>query len=380
MERSWRAEQGIERVDYDAEYGPLADDMLAGGSGDPGVPAEAGTSIGVAPGGGRPQLALGFREGSDSAPTSSLRGTPPTPNPSRKREGDCLAQSSPLPLAGGGGGGRGAANVPQHTRPGPEPLLTRPLQARFCDQLARHGNVRLACRAAGVSAQTAYRLRRASVQFRALWDAALVIAREQVEDVLADRAVHGWEEAVFYHGEEVARRRRYDSRLLLAHLARLDRLADQVDSGVVARFDEALDALAADGEPVLATGHGAAGASQVPGEAKTSGGEAPDGGRPQPAPGLGEEGTPLLEAQLCWLEEHHGLLDEEEEVLHLLHTVPGVPGSALRAFGWAGTEAELAADRARWAARRAAWEALRDEEEPEEPSGEDAISPAAARC
>lgn len=42
--------------------------------------------------------------------------------------------------------------------------------------------------------------------------------------MLADRALNGVKENVFYHLEEVARRRRYDSRLLLAHLARLDRL------------------------------------------------------------------------------------------------------------------------------------------------------------
>ncbi|BDI61442.1 hypothetical protein [Qipengyuania nanhaisediminis] len=57
----------------------------------------------------------------------------------------------------------------------------------------------------------------------------MVKARAHVEAVLTDRAIHGVEEAVFYHGEEVARRRRYDSRLLLALLARLDRIAEAVE-------------------------------------------------------------------------------------------------------------------------------------------------------
>lgn len=226
------------------------------------------------------------------------------------------------------------------------------MQAQFCEHLARHGNVRLACRAAGVSAQTAYRMRRASAQFRALWDAALVIARDQVEDVLADRAVHGWDEAVFYHGEEVARRRRYDSRLLLAHLARLDKLAERAAGGVVARFDEALDTLSANEELVLAPGEAAvAGLAGVPTQAGVSGDVAPDCGRPEPALEPGEDDdtddTPLLEAQLCWLEEQYGTLTEEEEVFHLLHTVPGVPGSEFRRFGWRGGDGDLDADQAR---------------------------------
>ncbi len=344
--------RGIERVDYDTEYGLLADDAVAG------CLLEAAEYFG-------PGL-----DAEDEAGVETL----PQPLP---RGGEPVASDSPLTQGGAGGGCPTPAKAPARSsdrpnlRPGPEPLLTRPAQAVFCEHLARHGNVRLACRAAQVSAQTAYRMRRADGQFRALWDAALVIARDQVEDVLADRAIHGWEEAVFYHGEEVARRRRYDSRLLLAHLARLDRLAERAAGGVVERFDAALDALSADGELVLDTAEAAVatvsgvvadGPARATAQAGTSAGEALDGEGQQPAPGRGEGGeaqgaTPLLEAQLCWLEEHHGALDEEEEIFHLLHTVPGVPGSALRRFGWTGSEAELAADRARWAARRAAWEA-----------------------
>ena len=100
-------------------------------------------------------------------------------------------------------------------------------QAEFLQNLQLFGNVRLACRAARISAQTAYRQRRASPALAQAWDAALLAARDHAEQVLADRAVNGWEEAVFYHGEEVARRRRYSDRLLLAHLARLDRMAER---------------------------------------------------------------------------------------------------------------------------------------------------------
>ena len=113
-------------------------------------------------------------------------------------------------------------------------------QAEFLGSLQLFGNVRLACRAARVSAQTAYRQRRASAALAQAWDAALLAARSHAEATLADRAVNGWEEAVYYHGEEVARRRRYSDRLLLAHLARLDRLEAREE--VVAALG-ALDAM-----------------------------------------------------------------------------------------------------------------------------------------
>jgi len=109
--------------------------------------------------------------------------------------------------------------------------------------LSHHGNVRLACRAAGISPQTAYRARRASRDFGACWDAALVLARDHVEEVLADRALNGVEEVVYYHGEEIGRRIRYDNRLLLAHLARLDKLAERMEERGPVWFDDGLEAL-----------------------------------------------------------------------------------------------------------------------------------------
>lgn len=106
-------------------------------------------------------------------------------------------------------------------------VFPRERQAEFLAVLAEWGNVRAAARRVGVSRATVYRMRRLCPTFQNLWDAALLHARPQVEEVLADRALNGVEETVFYHGEEVAVRRRYDARLLLAHLARLDRLGRQ---------------------------------------------------------------------------------------------------------------------------------------------------------
>lgn len=100
----------------------------------------------------------------------------------------------------------------------------RALQAKFLKTLALWGNVRAAAQGVGVSRSAAYRMRRECLLFAELWDAALLCARPQVEEVLADRALNGTQETVFYHGEEIATRTRYDPRLLLAHLGRLDAL------------------------------------------------------------------------------------------------------------------------------------------------------------
>lgn len=123
-------------------------------------------------------------------------------------------------------------------------VFTPQAQAAFLEHLSLNGNVRLACRAAAVSPQTAYRARRRSSGFAGAWDAACVSARGVAEEALADRAINGWEEAVFYHGEEVARRRRFSDRLLLAHLARLDKLAEREGAreGLVV-LDDQIEAL-----------------------------------------------------------------------------------------------------------------------------------------
>ena len=137
-----------------------------------------------------------------------------------------------------------------HTR-APQTEFTRARQVLFLENLSVTGSVRSAAAAGGVSHQSAYRARRAQKAFRLAWDAALVAARANAETVLACRAIEGVEEKVFYHGEEVATRTRYSDRLLLAHLARLDRhAADARINAIAEDFDAALARFEA-GEEVL---------------------------------------------------------------------------------------------------------------------------------
>ena len=123
-------------------------------------------------------------------------------------------------------------------------------KTRFLDHLAHKGNVRAACKSVGLSREAAYRLRRRDPMFARGWSAAMVLARASSEEVLADRAIDGVEEEIYYRGELIGTRRRYDARLLLAHLARLDRLADEENAGAdAARFDEILAIIAGETMP-----------------------------------------------------------------------------------------------------------------------------------
>ncbi|MCP5397264.1 MAG: hypothetical protein H6918_11130 [Sphingomonadaceae bacterium] len=152
----------------------------------------------------------------------------------------------------------GSASQPEQREEDTRSILTPEVQSRFLDSLSINGTVRLACRHAGVSAQTVYRARRRWRGFRLAWDAALLAARSHAEEALACKALDGWEEPVFYHGELVATRQRFSDRLLLAHLARLDRLAERAElAAVLEVFDDMVEALAEGEElpePDLASG------------------------------------------------------------------------------------------------------------------------------
>jgi hypothetical protein len=146
--------------------------------------------------------------------------------------------------------------LPGEPADAPHGLFTRARQVEFLHALADCGAVRNASARVGVSYRTVYRERRANAAFRRAWDAALLSARALSEDVLACRALDGVEEVVWFRGEEVGRRVRYDSRLLLAHLARLDKLTEDARTRAFADdYEGALERYAAgidDPAPVCA--------------------------------------------------------------------------------------------------------------------------------
>ena len=174
------------------------------------------------------------------------------------RAGGADPQEAPASAGEQGRAATAAPNLPalisaipgDHTR-APQTEFVRERQVVFLENLSVTGSVRSAASAAGVSHQSAYRARRGQGHFRLAWDAALVAARANAADTLACRAIDGVEEKVFYHGEEIATRTRYSDRLLLAHLARLDKHAADARTNAFAEdWDGAIARFAAGEAPV----------------------------------------------------------------------------------------------------------------------------------
>jgi hypothetical protein len=130
-------------------------------------------------------------------------------------------------------------------------------QIVFLESLAACGVVTDACREAGLSAQSAYtfRNRRSGRAFATAWDAVLVHrARARLGDELLSRAMNGCIEAVHQNGEIVGERHRFDNRLSMAVLSRLDRLAEKEGAreeqlrAVSEDLDDFLDCVEAGGD------------------------------------------------------------------------------------------------------------------------------------
>jgi len=109
----------------------------------------------------------------------------------------------------------------------------------FLEALAECGCVADAAARAGMSVRSAYYLRNRAENgaFRYAWDAARLLARDQMAENLTSRALNGYVEIVTRDGKPWLERRRYDNRLSLAMLARLDHLAEaQGEEAEIARI------------------------------------------------------------------------------------------------------------------------------------------------
>lgn len=124
------------------------------------------------------------------------------------------------------GRARNKIKKPYRTLPAFKPVPREKAQARgwtparqreFIEALADTGSVKSAARTVGLSAKSAYDLRRAkgAEPFRKAWEAALDIGIQMIEDVAMDRALNGVEEPVFAYGKFVGTRRVYNDQLLM---------------------------------------------------------------------------------------------------------------------------------------------------------------------
>jgi hypothetical protein len=112
----------------------------------------------------------------------------------------------------------------EHELPfGPVPLRYRhdgwvpDRQLDFIEALASSGCVDEACRAVGMSRNSAYALRRRhdAQAFRLAWDAAMDVAVTRLADAAMSRAINGVPVPIFRNGEQVGERRHFDERLTM---------------------------------------------------------------------------------------------------------------------------------------------------------------------
>ncbi|WBO21613.1 hypothetical protein [Sphingomonas abietis] len=133
-----------------------------------------------------------------TAPASSAM-----PRPRRPRSAATAAASAPA-----------RPPAPRHDGITPE------RQRIFFETLAATASVTRAAAACGLSRQAlyAYRNRADAPAFREAWDVAMTCAINILGDIAFDRAVEGVEEPVFWKGEQVGTRRRFNDNLLLTLL------------------------------------------------------------------------------------------------------------------------------------------------------------------
>lgn len=105
---------------------------------------------------------------------------------------------------------------------------TAKCQRAFLEALAFGGSVLRAAKEVGKSPRSAYnlRFRRDGAAFALGWDAAILVSRYALQDMLMDRAVNGYEEISTKQEDGTTLRRQFDNWLSKGLLDRLDRLAD----------------------------------------------------------------------------------------------------------------------------------------------------------
>ncbi|WP_162928214.1 hypothetical protein [Sphingopyxis terrae] len=123
-------------------------------------------------------------------------------------------------------------------------------QRKFIEALAATACVTEAAASVGLSATSAYNLRRRpeAHAFRHAWDAAIDCGMRRLVDAALARAVHGVPVPIFYKGEQVGERREYPERLAMF----LMRAHDPRRFAAAGSGDAGRGAAPADGDPAEA--------------------------------------------------------------------------------------------------------------------------------
>ncbi len=100
----------------------------------------------------------------------------------------------------------------------PKQTITQAQRERFLEALAETRNVTVAARAAGIARRAALALKAGDPDFAEAWADAEEEATDLLEHAARRRAIEGWEEPVYYHGQEIGRVRRFSEELMLLFL------------------------------------------------------------------------------------------------------------------------------------------------------------------
>jgi hypothetical protein len=175
----------------------------------------------------------------------------------------------------------------------------------FLEVLAETGRVTAACEYARLSKQSAYALRARDAVFAAGWDAACELARAPLADALYEKAVDGVTETIMRNGELVAERHRFDSRLSIAVLHRLDKRCDRAAElgahhlAIVRHWDEWL--------ALVGKGDEAAASALIESARHGQLGQLPIGIDPSGEPPEDQEPAWLDLTDRCWFEDDEDL-------------------------------------------------------------------------
>jgi hypothetical protein len=121
------------------------------------------------------------------------------------------------------------------------------LRKLFLQVIADTGRLTLACEYTGLTRQSAYALATRDPLFAAGWDAAAMFARRPVNDTMTEQALEGITETITRADGVVVTRHRFDTRLSIAVLSRLDKRCDRAEErgdkhlAVMRNWDEWLD-------------------------------------------------------------------------------------------------------------------------------------------
>lgn len=96
----------------------------------------------------------------------------------------------------------------------------KPWHPAFLEVLRKNGcNPAAAADELGMPRSTVQTARKTCAKFRQAWDDVVEGTVDELEATWLDRAKNGWREPVFYQGELVGWKRKYDTRLFLAFMA-----------------------------------------------------------------------------------------------------------------------------------------------------------------